>query len=57
MELDRRYGSLSLGLVDCVVMATAERLRARSIVTLDERDFGAVELVGAPTLWPRDLYE
>jgi hypothetical protein len=36
-------------------MATAERLGARAIVTLDERDFGAVELEGAPAIWPRDL--
>jgi len=54
-ELDARYASLELGLVDASVMAMAERLGARAIVTLDERDFGAVELEGAPELWPRDL--
>lgn len=55
VELDRAYPSLSLGLVDGVVMAVAERLDARAIVTLDVRDFGAVRLRGSPELWPRDL--
>ncbi len=54
-ELDELYSDLSLGLVDAVVMATSERLGARAIVTLDLRDFGAVELTGHPELWPRDL--
>ena len=54
-ELDVRYGDLRLGLVDSVVMAIAERLGARAIATLDLRDFGAVELEGAPKLWPKDL--
>jgi predicted nucleic acid-binding protein len=54
-EIDSRYADLGLGLVDTIVMATAERLRARAIVTLDERDFAAVELEGAPAIWPRDL--
>ncbi len=55
LEIDRRYRSLSLGLVDAAVMAVAERLRARAIVTLDLRDFGAVTLRGRPQIWPRDL--
>jgi predicted nucleic acid-binding protein len=55
VELDERYADLSLGLVDTVVMAVAERLEAEAIVTLDLRDFGSVELVGRPALWPRDL--
>ena len=55
LELDRTYRDLSLGLVDGVVMAVAERLEARAIVTLDLRDFGAVTLKGQPALWPRDL--
>jgi predicted nucleic acid-binding protein len=55
VELDALYADLSLGLVDTVVMATAERLEARAIVTLDERDFAAVQLEGAPEIWPRDL--
>lgn len=55
LELDRTYCDLSLGLVDGVVMAVAERLEARAIVTLDLRDFGAVTLKGQPEIWPRDL--
>ena len=55
LELDREYRDLSLGLVDGVVMAVAERLEARAIATLDLRDFGAVTLRGAPEIWPRDL--
>jgi predicted nucleic acid-binding protein len=53
--LDARYADLRLGLVDAAVMAIAERLGARAIATLDLRDFGSVELVGTPALWPRDL--
>jgi predicted nucleic acid-binding protein len=54
-ELTKRYRGLSLGLVDAVVMAIAERTRARAIATTDERDFGAVEIRGEPKLLPRDL--
>lgn len=53
VELDRTYSALSLGLVDGVVMAMAEKVGARAIATLDVRDFGAVELRGQPELWPR----
>ena len=49
----RAYESLDLGLVDAVVMATAERLRA-DIATLDLRDFAPVRLKHAPRLLPRD---
>lgn len=55
LELDRAYRDLSLGLVDGIVMAVAERLEARAILTLDLRDFGAVTLKGRPEIWPRDL--
>ena len=55
LELDRAYRHLSLGLVDGVVMAVAERLEAQAIATLDLRDFGAVNLKGQPAIWPRDL--
>ena len=54
-ELDGLYADLDLGLVHGIVMATAERLRARAIATFDLRDFGPVELAGRPELWPRDL--
>jgi predicted nucleic acid-binding protein len=53
-ELCDRYAALQLGIVDAVVIATAERLRARAIATLDVRDFGAVEIEGRPKLLPRD---
>lgn len=54
-ELCGRYGDLRLGLVDGVVAAVAERLGASAIATLDERHFGAIEIRGAPRLYPRDL--
>lgn len=55
-ELAKRYKDLSLGLVDAVVMAVAERTKAEAIATTDERDFGAVEIRGRPRLLPRDLH-
>lgn len=54
-QIGRKYRALHVGLVDGVVMAIAERLRANGIATLDLRHFGAVTLVGAPRLLPRDL--
>lgn len=54
-ELNVRYRSLRLGLVDAAVMAVAERLGAESIATLDLRHFGAVKIRGGPRLIPRDL--
>jgi hypothetical protein len=50
----RKYGALRLGLVDAVVMAMTERLRAEAIATLDLRHFGAVKIAGSPRLLPRD---
>jgi uncharacterized protein len=41
-ELMRTYADLPLGFVDAVVIATAERLRAREILTMDRRHFGVV---------------
>ena len=52
--IGRKYRSLKLGLVDAVVIATAERLRAEAIATLDLRHFGAVKIAGSPRLLPRD---
>lgn len=49
-----RYRSLQPGLVDAIVIATAERLKADSIATLDLRHFGAVSIRGTPRLLPRD---
>lgn len=54
-ELDARHPSLAIGLVDAAVIATAERLGASAIATLDLRHFGAVEITGQPRLLPRDL--
>lgn len=54
-ELNRQYRALKLGLVDGVVMAVAERLKAEAIATLDLRHFGAVKIAGEPRLLPRDL--
>ena len=53
-RIDHRYKSLQMGLVDAVVNATAERLKAEAIATLDLRHFGAVAIKGNPRLLPRD---
>ena len=52
--IGRTYRTLGLGLVDAVVMAIAERVRAEAIATLDLRHFGAVKIAGSPQLLPRD---
>ena len=54
-EISRTYASLTVGLVDGVVIATAERLGAEAIATLDLRHFGVMKIRGAPRLLPRDL--
>jgi predicted nucleic acid-binding protein len=48
------YASLNLGLADAAVIATADRLGTRRILTVDERHFRAVRsIAGAPfTLLP-----
>lgn len=55
-EIIARYRDLELGYVDAAVMATAERLGIRRLLTLDERDFRAVTpSSGEPfTLLPAD---
>ena len=53
-RLCRRYKTLRLGLVDAIVIATAERLRVDAIATLDLKHFGAVSIKGKPRLLPRD---
>ncbi len=53
-EIQARYPALRMGLVDAIVMATTERLKAGAIATLDLRHFGAVSLSGNPKLLPRD---
>jgi predicted nucleic acid-binding protein len=52
--ISRKYRTLRLGLVDAVVIAIAERIKADAIATLDVRHFGAVRIVGSPRLLPRD---
>jgi uncharacterized protein len=54
-ELTTKYRSLRVGLVDAVVIAVAERLRASAIATLDLRHFGTVAIRGHPPFIPRDL--
>lgn len=54
-DIERRYASLQIGLVDGVVAAVSERIGADAIATLDVRHFGALELNGSPRLVPRDL--
>lgn len=54
-ELCARHAALQVGLVDTVVMAVAERLRARAIATLDERHFGVIPLDRSFEILPRDL--
>lgn len=49
----KAHRALRLGLVDAVVLATARRLKARAIATLDLRHFGAIS--GTTPLYPRDL--
>ncbi len=55
LEIRRQYAALELGLVDSVVAAVTERVRAKAIATLDLRDFGGMTLSGNPKLFPRDL--
>jgi uncharacterized protein len=55
-ELLETYRDLDLGLVDAAVVATAERLKVETILTLDERDFRAVRSrIGPLRLLPADL--
>jgi uncharacterized protein len=55
-HLVRQYEDLGLGTTDACVIATAERLGIREIVTLDRRHFPVVrpERVPAFTLLPED---
>ena len=43
-DLMQRYGDYPLGFVDATVVAVAERLEAREILTTDRRHFGGVRL-------------
>ena len=54
-RIHARYRSLRIGFVDAMVVATAERLHAEAIATLDLRHFSAVSIKGDPRLLPRDM--
>lgn len=41
-ELEQRYQSLDLGMVDAAVIVACERLGEPKVATLDRRDFGVV---------------
>lgn len=49
-QLLREYADLPLGFVDAVVVATAERLGTREILTTDRRHFGVVKPLHAKSL-------
>jgi predicted nucleic acid-binding protein len=53
-RIAHQHRALALGLVDASVIAITERLRAKAIVTVDVRHFGAVRIAGNPKLLPRD---
>jgi predicted nucleic acid-binding protein len=44
LELDARFGELSLGLVDGTVAAVAERRQVYRVLTTDRRDFSAIRI-------------
>jgi uncharacterized protein len=44
LELDARFASLELGLVDGTVAAVAERRRVNRVLTMDRRDFAALRI-------------
>lgn len=54
VALMRQYGDLPLGFVDATIIATAERLDARAVLTTDRRHVSVVRSphVGALTLLP-----
>ncbi len=54
-ELISLYRDLDLGLADSCVIATAERLGIKHVLTVDERDFRAVKpAIGSFVLLPAD---
>lgn len=44
IEIDARFASLRIGLVDGMVAAVAERRGIHRILTIDRRDFGAIAI-------------
>jgi uncharacterized protein len=55
-ELVERYRDLDIGLADAAVVATAERLHTRTLLTVDQRHFRALRHRdgSAFVLWPAD---
>jgi predicted nucleic acid-binding protein len=54
-ELIETYQDLDIGLADAAVAALAERLGIRTLLTVDERDFHAIQpKTGCFTLPPFD---
>lgn len=54
-ELIETYRDLNPGLADTAVFATAERLKIRTVLTVDERDFRAMRSkLGSLILLPAD---
>jgi predicted nucleic acid-binding protein len=49
-EIETRYSDAGLGLVDCVILALAERLRTPRIFTYDRRHFSLYRPSFAPAL-------
>jgi predicted nucleic acid-binding protein len=49
-ELENRYATLDLGLVDAAVVVTCEQLGETKVATLDRRDFSAVRPAHCDTL-------
>ncbi len=50
LQLMQEYGDLPLGFVDATVVATAERLGVREILTTDRRHFGVIRPLHANSL-------
>jgi predicted nucleic acid-binding protein len=55
-ELEARYEGLQLGLVDCALLALADRFATNRLLTFDERHFRAVSPIqgGAFIILPAD---
>lgn len=54
-QIDDQYSGLRLGVVDASILALAERLNDREILTFDERDFRSIRTDRALRLLPADL--
>jgi len=50
IELMRQYADNSIGFVDASIVAVAERLGIRKILTVDRRHFGQIRPLHAPAL-------